>query len=278
MRAEGPAAYAAFQFANTLWDNVRFCHGKGPCPLMGQSYRWTVGHVVREVPPGIALAPPAAVGVVPMIAVGRAGANLLTCGKDQNNPSDTAMLAVFDHASKSIRLSQQDLIADLCGSKVRWSWKEGEQALARAIARNVDVQIVLSNYGAKAGNGDGLPYSTCVLPSEMWDHMKKRVGEVSGLQDPALTQRMKERFHLASLRFSHNSASHAWPNGWRFANHAKMIIVDDSVFYIGSSNFYSSNLQELGYFVQNPQAARTLLDSYWNKLWEYSGPTEYVPH
>lgn len=278
MRLEGPAAYAAFQFANTLWNNVRFCHeNKTRCVLMGQSYRWTVGHVVKEVPPGIELAKPAPPGFVPIIAVGRAGGNVLTCGNDQNNPSDTAMLAVFDHAATSIRLSQQDLIADLCGTKVRWSWVEGERALARAIARNVDVQIVLSNYGAKAGNGDGLAYSTCVLPGEMWNRMKERVQEVSSLRDPALTERMKERFHLAALRFSHNAASHTWPNGWRFANHAKMIIVDDSVFYIGSSNFYSSHLQEFGYFVQNPAAARTLLDSYWNPLWEFSSQTAYVP-
>jgi phosphatidylserine/phosphatidylglycerophosphate/cardiolipin synthase-like enzyme len=274
MRAEGPAAYAAFTFANTLWDWVRHCNGGATCPYQGQSYRWTVGHVIKEAPPGIELAQPAAVGNVPMIAAGRAGKNLFSCNKDWN-PSDTAMLAVFDHAQKSIKLSQQDVVLSKCGHDFRKMWEDGWRSIAAAMVRGVDVQIVLSNYHAQTG-ASGEIYSTCVKPDETWRLIRSYVEAATGKKGDAVRELMKKRLHLTSLRFGPDSNG-TWSNGWPFANHAKMFIVDDSVFYIGSSNMYSSELQEFGYFAQNPEAVNTLLAEYWNPMWKYSSATEYRP-
>lgn len=274
MRAEGPAAYGAFQFANTLWDWVRYCNEKKCTAYQGQSYRWTVGHVVKEAPPGIALESPAAAGNVPMIAVGRAGANLFSC-KNDGNVSDTAMLAVFDHARTSIRLSQQDIVLSKCGHAFRVMWQEGVRSLANAIARGVDVQMVLTNPHAQTG-ATGEIYSTCVPPEEVWRILLSLVEAASGKKGQELRALMKEKLHIATLRFGPGPDS-TWSNGWRFANHAKAIVVDDSVFYIGSANFYSTDLQEFGYFVQNPAAVTTLLDTYWKPMWKYSSATEYQP-
>ncbi len=273
MLVEGQAAYAAFNFANVMWDYIRDCNSTRPCTFAQESYRWTPGHIIREAPPGITVDIPPATGDVPIIAVARAGVALIFCDKDAQ-PSDTAMLAVFDHAQKSIRLSQQDIALSLCGSPTRQWWDDGMKALARAVARNVDVQMVLSNYKAKGGTGN--PYSSCVGSSEVWTALLNELRKVAGLPEPALVKLMKEKVHIATLRFGPDPAD-TWLNGWPFANHAKVLIVDDSVFYIGSSNFYSSDLQEFGYFVQRPAAVQTLLADYWDPMWKYSKVTEYVP-
>ena len=67
--------------------------------------------------------------------------------------------------------------------------------------------------------------------------------------------------HLAPLRFGPDAT---WPGGKTFANHAKLWMVDDRVFYVGSDNFYPVNLQEFGYIVDDQKAAAELLDAYWN--------------
>ncbi|WP_425319535.1 hypothetical protein [Candidatus Coxiella mudrowiae] len=36
-----------------------------------------------------------------------------------------------------------------------------------------------------------------------------------------------------------------------FANHAKIWVVDDRLFYVSSHNLYPSNLQEFGYVINN---------------------------
>ena len=78
------------------------------------------------------------------------------------------------------------------------------------------------------------------------------------------------RFHAASLR---PSTDDAWPNGTAFANHAKLAIVDDAAFYLGSQNWYPSNLIELGYIVDDPGAARDLIAAYYAPMWNASRRT-----
>ena len=73
--------------------------------------------------------------------------------------------------------------------------------------------------------------------------------------------------HLAPLRFGPDAT---WPGGMTIANHAKLWMVDDRVFYIGSDNLYPVNLQEFGYIVDDRKAAAELLDAYWKPLWQWS--------
>src|SRR5205823_1705255 len=60
------------------------------------------------------------------------------------------------------------------------------------------------------------------------------------------------KLHAATLR---PSADDAWPDGAGFANHAKLAIVDDRAFYMGSQNWYPANLAEFGYVVDDARAA-----------------------
>jgi hypothetical protein len=73
--------------------------------------------------------------------------------------------------------------------------------------------------------------------------------------------------HLAPLRFGPDAT---WPGGRAIANHAKLWMADDRVFYIGSDNLYPVNLQEFGYIVDDQKAAAELIDANWNPLWRWS--------
>lgn len=54
------------------------------------------------------------------------------------------------------------------------------------------------------------------------------------------------------------------------ANHSKLWMVDDRIFYIGSDNMYPVNLQEFGFIVDDRKAVDALIESYWNPLWQWS--------
>lgn len=55
-------------------------------------------------------------------------------------------------------------------------------------------------------------------------------------------------------------------------NHAKIMIVDNEVYVIGSDNLYPGFLSEIDYMVEGADAVNELITSYWNPLWKYSGP------
>ena len=70
--------------------------------------------------------------------------------------------------------------------------------------------------------------------------------------------------HLAPFRFGPDAS---WPGGKAIANHAKLWMVDDRVFYIGSDNMYPVNLQEFGYIVDDRQAAAEhAAAAYWDAV------------
>ncbi|MBE9088454.1 hypothetical protein IQ232_01265 [Microcystis aeruginosa LEGE 11464] len=55
-------------------------------------------------------------------------------------------------------------------------------------------------------------------------------------------------------------------------NHAKIMIVDDELYIVGSDNLYPGFLSEIDYMVEGADAVNELITSYWNPLWQYSGP------
>ncbi|QUL39256.1 phospholipase D-like domain-containing protein [Erythrobacter sp. JK5] len=50
-------------------------------------------------------------------------------------------------------------------------------------------------------------------------------------------------------------------------NHAKIWIVDDSAFFVGSDNIYPGFLQEHGYVIADRAATQQFITDYWNPLW-----------
>lgn len=50
-------------------------------------------------------------------------------------------------------------------------------------------------------------------------------------------------------------------------NHAKVCIVDDQAFYVGSDNAYPAYLQEFGYIVGDSNTTKNFTNIYWNNIW-----------
>lgn len=53
-------------------------------------------------------------------------------------------------------------------------------------------------------------------------------------------------------------------------NHAKIMIVDDESYVVGSDNLYPGFLSEFNYLVEGESAVNEMLKSYWKPLWMYS--------
>lgn len=53
-------------------------------------------------------------------------------------------------------------------------------------------------------------------------------------------------------------------------NHAKVIIIDDEIFIVGSDNMYPSNLSEFEFIVEGSEVVNHFISSYWEPLWKYS--------
>jgi murine toxin len=54
-------------------------------------------------------------------------------------------------------------------------------------------------------------------------------------------------------------------------NHAKIMVVDDELYVVGSDNLYPGYLSEFNYLIEGKAAVSDLLKSYWSPLWLYSG-------
>ncbi|MFY9820215.1 MAG: phospholipase D-like domain-containing protein [Thermoanaerobaculia bacterium] len=272
MRVQGPAAAGAQRFLDLMWKNVCDWNGKGTWP--NYSYRWKQGSdaIVQECAPALNPAGDSNPGQVQILGVARAATGVIPEGGDIANPSDVAMLAAMDAAKKSIKLSQQDMLYRLpqigeCTTLIPYKgWYPGYLALARAIGRGVDVQVVVTTWNAKAGN-NGTKYSNCITRDEVISYLR---GAIRDLRIPDGDKLLHKHFSIATLRFGPGKE---WRNGYAFANHAKMMIIDDKLFYIGSSNFYSADLQEYGYFVEDAFAGTQLQTDYWDPLWRWSGAT-----
>ncbi len=53
-------------------------------------------------------------------------------------------------------------------------------------------------------------------------------------------------------------------------NHAKVTIIDDELYVVGSDNLYPGYLSEFNYLIEGKDAVKTFIESYWEPLWKYS--------
>jgi phosphatidylserine/phosphatidylglycerophosphate/cardiolipin synthase-like enzyme len=179
---------------------------------------------------------------------------------------DVAEQLVMRAAKHAIRISQQDLGFSLL-HVAEPIWPE---AIMRALAdlivkKHGEVFVVLSQPGAVSAAGTS--YSTGVSQEQVAQKLRAVVHDRAGLPDPEIDALLCQSFHLAPLRFGPDDQ---WPGNLKIANHAKLWIVDDRAFRIGSHNLYPVNLQEFGYIVEDRRATDQLLKDYWDQLWRYS--------
>ncbi len=273
MRLTGPAASSATHFADRLWQFV--CANLGAKPAVGLATFPAAPEGAAPCP--ASLAPPAPArspgGGLQVLAVGRMGAGITRAFA---NHSELARDLMFGAATKTIRLSQQDIGFTLGRSDPIFPDSTLERLIDFIEQRDGDVYIVLSNPGATGNSGS--TYSNGVALATLARHLKNLVQKRIDARDP--TERYEVRkgpdpinamlcshIHLAPLRFGPDAS---WPGRVPIANHAKLWMVDDRAFYIGSDNLYPVNLQEFGFILDDRQAAGQLLDAYWNPLWQWS--------
>ena len=258
-RVTGAAAGEAHAFLDLLWGWVGRQRATPSEIGSLHAVRWAGGHIEPAGPPPPVAVPAPPAGAIPALVVGRLGTGVIADPRIANVGAAVAALA-FRQACSSIRLSQMDFGFHWDGVNF-WS-ADVVAALADVLtdpARAVDVQVVLSEPGAKTAAGG--PYSFGTTLADIVAEMGRAIG------DRPLSGRMR----LAPLRFS--ATGDRWAHDGhelKIINHAKFWMVDDLAFHIGSDNLYPHNLQEFGYVIESAAIAREAIASYWEPLWRFS--------
>jgi len=106
-----------------------------------------------------------------------------------------------------------------------------------------------------------------------WPNLSPQ-GYTATLKQPPLSERPPSHGVIGSAALSVINASglvhHKVPSAP--GNHAKLMIIDDQAYVIGSDNLYPGSLSEFNYVVEGSDAVSALIDSYWKPLWQYSSP------
>lgn len=261
IRMRGPAAGLAQRFANPLWDYV--CEGHS---ITGHTDLSTFPSSAPECPPAYdEPAPERVTGGARVIPLGRYG------GLGEN-AADGALIAMLEAAERRIDLSLQDLGPLRVSGVSLGDWPEPVLgAFGRAMARGVDVRVVLSTSGSTPGGvgGSGEAYGNGWTPEDAARAQQMWLDTHPDVVPAGMTSRelVCERFHVATLRASTDDV---WPDGATLGNHAKYFMVDQLAFYVGSQNLYDANLAELGVIVDDPAAVDEVDAEYWAPLWEQS--------
>jgi phosphatidylserine/phosphatidylglycerophosphate/cardiolipin synthase-like enzyme len=272
MEVRGAAARHAHRFADVQWRWT--CANRSWLTRWTGSvnaFTWTRGAVSDRCPGDIAL--PAAQSSGGDVAVISAGRLAWVDKENDANPDDLALVAMMEAAESSIRISQQDIgpvEVPVLGLPLS-GWDENVlDALGAAIARGVDVHIVVSSPEASVGGlgPSQAPYANGwtldEVAAKITDYVAAQPGAPTGA---ALDALVCEHLAVAPLRFS---ADNTWSAGGAPGNHAKLVLVDDVAFHIGSQNLYPAGLTEYSLIVDDANAAATLAATYWQPLWANS--------
>ena len=237
-------------------------------PMPDERYRWCTGRV---------------------LTLGRGG---LLGG----NASDVAKQTLIKGARRNLKICQQDLFF------TGFTKVEDHmvcQWIADAVIANPNlvVDIVVSpiggaTHGAQYSWGHGASGTFKVLTEIVTAKVKKFTSDV-GTLDSAIARLHVAPFCFTDVTFKAEGEDYAWPDppsssivgrftpgsmtplGFKYppapGNHAKVYIVDDTCYYIGSDNLYPHNLAEFGFLIEGA-SVKDLLDNYWNYVWKYSSP------
>ncbi|CAM5231814.1 hypothetical protein SXANM310S_04434 [Streptomyces xanthochromogenes] len=292
----GPAAASAGKYLNELWSWT--CQNKNNIASVWFASSNGAGCMPTLEPVAPAAAPD---GDVPVIAVGGLGVGIrrddpasqfrptlptapdtkCVVGLHDNtnadrdydtvNPEESALRALISSADRHIEISQQDLNAT-CPPLPRYDIRVYD-ALAAKMAAGVKVRIVVSDPANRGAVGSG-GYSQIKSLAEISDTLRDRLALRTGDRASARTA-MCSNLQLATAR---SSTSPKWADGHPYAQHHKLISVDGSAFYIGSKNLYPAWLQDFGYVVESPAAAKQLDSQLLAPQWQFSRDTATVDY
>ena len=285
LKVSGPAAYDAQAFATTLWQYVVMF---APTPFGWNDaihyYSWTAGNADPllntagySVIPASVTRDGSAPGTTPVFAVGRLGKGIVPprVNVKEYQSSDAAFLGMIDSAKTSIRIAQQDLIWGLAAVYDReysvwqtsWYNQPAMELLAKKLANDVDVYVVVSNLWSKTGVTKAGSYYNGLALARVGEAFKYYLNKNRSLSREKKLDILCKKLHVANIRVGQNDT---WSNKMPFANHSKTIIIDKQAFYVGSHNFYPMDLQEYGLIVDDQTLTTQYIDDYWTTLWNNS--------
>jgi phosphatidylserine/phosphatidylglycerophosphate/cardiolipin synthase-like enzyme len=279
MEASGPIAKSAQAFANTLWSyvirkglvaNVNWAYGELPnrlqgVPIFPDESKYMIGD------PNL---PASQQGRIPMLALGR-------LGNRGENPSDQALKTLAGSSQESLKFVVQDLYGLISNLKVFVEKFAGLNVpipadptwlldpIAKSVMRGVSVKVIQSD--TKIGPND----YTLFRYQDTYNALVRDVEKIARKQSFTAPNGMDLRQYICAqieyAPYRYKEGEIGWDGqNPSFASHAKMMIVDDSAFYIGSHNFYNANLQEFGIAVFDANATKRLVAQNWDLLWQAS--------
>lgn len=138
-------------------------------------------------------------------------------------------------------------------------------ARAEALTRLFIAPLYFTNKVPADATVEGVTYK--------WPNLSND-GYTATLKQSPLTIKPPDHGQIGSAALSVINASGYIYNKVKSApgNHAKIMIVDDEVYVVGSDNLYPGFLSEIDYIVEGKDAVSELIGSYWTPLWKYSGP------
>jgi uncharacterized protein YuzE len=136
---------------------------------------------------------------------------------------------------------------------------------ANALTRLHVAPLYYTDQVPAGSTGEGTTYK--------WPDLSKE-GYTATLMQPPLSQKPPSKGVIGSAAMSVLNASGYYKSKVPSApgNHAKIMIIDNDVYVIGSDNLYPGFLSEIDYMVEGTDAVNEILTSYWNRLWQYSSP------
>lgn len=285
LKVSGPAVYDAQAFATRLWQYVVMA---APTALGWNDaihyFSWTGGSAdpllntngYAQIPATVTR-DGSAPGTTAVFAVGRLGKGIIL-GRPVVKPyqsSDFAFLGMIDSAKTSIRIAQQDLIWGPAAAEdiEYWVWQRSwynqpaMELLAKKLANDVDVYVIVSNLWSKTGVTKAGSYYNGLALARVGEAFKFYLDKNRSLSREKKLDILCNKLHVANIRVGQNDS---WSNKMPFANHSKTIIIDKQAFYVGSHNFYPMDLQEYGLVVDDQTLTTQYIDDYWTTLWNNS--------
>lgn len=248
LEVDGDAAVTAHEYASDLWAGAcgdpREVYGRGPGGDACHANNWSAGGGPTK-------------GSIRVIGAGRSPAQHWT------EASTVALYAMIDQAERSVLISQQSLRNPIVPG-LAWYDDTLHKYLYEAMTRGAGVDVVVSDENPVPGN-----YGAGVTPgqlfADLWGSM-----ELWALFTPppaaysSFGELLCSKLRVAPLRRT------TAPSGPFPANHAKFMMIDNELFYVGSQNLYPAGLAEFGYIVDDPATALDVKLDYWDQLWRYS--------
>ncbi|WDE04859.1 phospholipase [Thalassomonas viridans] len=99
-------------------------------------------------------------------------------------------------------------------------------------------------------------------------------GKTASLKQPPLSEKPPKKGVIGSAAWAVvNASGKVIPKvDSAPGNHAKIMVIDDEAYIVGSDNLYPGFLSEFNYLVEGEEAVGDLLKNYWGPLWKYSSP------